>query len=242
MRWAGGRVTFDDSVASSRAASGRQLREAFFEDMSTLTLGLVRARGSSLFVGPVEIIRFGPPKTGRTSVELPIEGGLAVRKPGGHLRIAASKGRLIASVDGYSPWLPLPIYVLTQLPFHHTVMRLHLLRERGRLPMPGMPAPPAGRIAAGVIDAGFCTAATLLAFQHRRLLALAAITAGYHIACWSVAGRTVGGVIVRQRIVSVDGSRVSPGQSMVRLLALPIAAMRLRAIHDQIAGTEVIAD
>ena len=242
MRWAGGRVTFDDWVASSRAITGRELREAFFQDMSTLTLGLVRPRGSSLFVGPVEIIRFGPPKTTRTGVELPIEGGLAVRKPGGHLRIAASKGRLTASVEGYSPRLPLPIYVLTQLPFHHTIMRLHLLRERGRLPVYGMPAAPAGRFAAGAIDAAVCAAATLLAVKHRRILALAAITAGYHIACWSLTGRTVGGLIVRQRVVSVDGSRVSPGQSLVRLLALPIAAMRLRAIHDQIAGTEVIAD
>jgi hypothetical protein len=229
-------------VASSRAITGRELREAFFQDMSTLTLGLVRARGSSLLVGPMEIIRFGPPKTTRNGVELPIEGGLAVRKPGGHLRIAASKGRLTASVEGYSPWLPLPIYVLIQLPFHHTVMRLHLLRERGRLPMPGMPASPAGRIAAGAIDAGVCTAATLIAFKHRRLLALAAITAGYHIALWTVAGRTAGGLIVGQRIVSVDGSRVSIGQSLVRLLALPVAAMRLRAIHDRIAGTEVISD
>lgn len=229
-------------MASSRAITGRELREAFFQDMSTLTLGLVRARGSSLFVGPVEIIRFGPPKTTRAGVELPIEGGLAVRRAGGHLRIAASKGRLSASVEGYSPRLPLPIYVLTQLPFHHTVMRLHLLRERGRLPMPGMPASPAGRIAAGAIDAGLCAAATLIAFKHRRLLALAAITAGYHIACWTVAGRTAGGLIVRQRVVSVDGSRVSIGQSLVRLLALPVAATRLRAIHDQIAGTEVISD
>jgi hypothetical protein len=229
-------------VASSRAITGRELREAFFQDMSTLTLGLVRARGSSLLVGPMEIIRFGPPKTTRNGVELPIEGGLAVRKPGGHLRIAASKGRLTASVEGYSPWLPLPIYVGTQLPFHHIVMRLHLLRERGRLPMPGMPASPAGRIAAGAIDAGVCAAATLIAFKHRRLLALAAITAGYHIACWTVAGRTAGGLIVRQRVVSVDGSRVSIGQSLVRLLTLPVAAMRLRAIHDRIAGTEVISD
>jgi hypothetical protein len=242
MRWAGGRVTFEDSVTSARAITGRELREAFFKDMSTLTLGLVRARGSSLFVGPLEIIRFGPPKTTRAGVELPIDGGLAVRKPGGHLRIAASKGRLSASVEGYSPRLPLPLYVLTQLPFHHTVMRLHLLRERGRLPMPGMPAPPAGRIAAGAIDAGVCVAATLLAFKRRRLLALAAITAGYHVACWSVAGRTAGGLIVRQRVVSVDGSLVTPGQALVRLLALPAAAMLLRAIHDQVAGTEVISD
>jgi uncharacterized RDD family membrane protein YckC len=158
------------------------------------------------------------------------------------MRIAASKGRLTASVEEYRPRLPRRIYLLTQLPFHHTIMRLHLLRERGRLPVPGMPAAPTGRIAAGAIDAGVCTAVTLLAFKRRRLFALAAITVGYHIACWSVSGRTVGGLIVKQRVVSVDGSRVSPGQSLVRLLALPIAAMRLRAIHDQIAGTEVIAD
>jgi RDD family len=210
--------------------------------MSTLTLGLVRARGSSLFVGPVEIIRFGPPKTARTSVELPIEGGLAVRERGGRLRIAASNGRLTASVEEYRPRLPAPIYVLTQLPFHHTMMRLHLLRERGRLPVPGMPATPADRIAAGAIDAGVCTTVTLLAFKRRRPIALAAIIVGYHIACWSGPGRTVGGLIVRQRVVSVDGSKVSPSQSLVRMLALPFAAMRLRAVHDQIAGTEVISE
>jgi hypothetical protein len=235
-------VTFEDSVASTRAISGRELREAFSRDMTTLTLGLVRARGSSLFVGPVEIIRFGPPKTTRTSVELPIDGGLAVREPGGHLRIAASKGRLTASVEEYRPRLPLPIYVLTQLPFHHAIMRMHLLRERGRLPVPGMPAAPPARIAAGAIDAGLCAAVTLLAFRRRRVLALAAVTVGYHIACWSLSGRTVGGLIVKQRIVSVDGSHVSPGQSLVRLLVLPVAAIRLRAIHDQISGTEVITD
>jgi hypothetical protein len=35
---------------------------------------------------------------------------------------------------------------------------------------------------------------------------------------------------------------MSPGQAIVRLLALPLAALRLRAVHDEIAGTEVIAD
>jgi uncharacterized RDD family membrane protein YckC len=49
-------------------------------------------------------------------------------------------------------------------------------------------------------------------------------------------------LIVRQRVVSVDGSKVSPSQSLVRMLALPFAAMRLRAVHDQIAGTEVISE
>jgi uncharacterized RDD family membrane protein YckC len=49
-------------------------------------------------------------------------------------------------------------------------------------------------------------------------------------------------MITGQRVVSVDGSRVSAGQALVRLLALPLVALRLRAVHDEIAGTEVIAD
>src|SRR6266702_3881230 len=44
------------------------------------------------------------------------------------------------------------------------------------------------------------------------------------------------------RIVAVDGSRPSIGQSIVRLLALPLAALRMRAAHDELAATEVVAD
>jgi hypothetical protein len=40
----------------------------------------------------------------------------------------------------------------------------------------------------------------------------------------------------------VDGSRVSISQSVIRLLALPLAALRMRAVHDDIAATEVIAE
>jgi hypothetical protein len=43
-------------------------------------------------------------------------------------------------------------------------------------------------------------------------------------------------------VVSVDGSRVSAGQALIRLFALPVAALRMRAVHDEIAATEVIAD
>lgn len=210
--------------------------------MATLTLGLVSPRASSLFLGPLEIIRFGPPKTIKSSVEFPIEGGLLVGNRGGHLRIEAAAGRLTASVDAYRPRLPRPLYTVTQLPFHHLVLRLHLLRERGRVPTPGMPVPPTRRAAAAAIDVGLFALVALVAGKRRRTAALALIAAGYHIACWSTSGRTVGGMVTRQRVVAVDGSRVTAGQALIRLLALPLAAFRMRALHDEIAGTEVIAD
>jgi hypothetical protein len=238
----GGRVTVEDSVASSRSVTGRALGQAFFADMRVLTFGLIRPRGSSLFLGPLEILRFGRAKTTRTSVELPIEGGMAVGAPGGSLRIEAVKGTLKAKVDGYRPWLPLPVYMITQLPLHHLILRLHLLRERGRLPSAGMPAATANRFAAAAIDTGMCAWVALIFGKRHRLRAFMAITAGYHVACWSTSGRTIGGVVTRQRVVSVDGSRASVGQSLIRLLALPAAALRMRAVHDEVAGTEVIAD
>jgi len=121
-------------------------------------------------------------------------------------------------------------------------MRLHLLRVRGRVPSPGVPAAPTRRVAAGAIDAGLCAAVALTAGKGRRLAAFAGIAIAYHVACWSSSGRTIGGVIAGQRVVSVDGSRVSIGQALVRLVALPVAALRLRAVHDEIAGTEVVSD
>jgi len=242
MKWVGGRVTVEDSVASSRKVTGRDLRKDYFLEMTRLTFGLLRQRGSALTLGPLEIIRFGPPKTAKTAVELPIESGLAVGAPGGHLRIAAAKGRITASVEGYRPRLPLPVYMLIQLPIHHTVLRLYLLRQRGRLPTPGVPAPPTRRAAAAAIDAGVCVAAALVAGKGRRLPTLVAIAAGYHIACWSTSGRTIGGALTKQRVVAGDGSRVSVGQAVIRLLALPFAVVRMRALHDEIAGTEVVAE
>jgi len=242
VRWADGRVWVEDSVASPNAISGKELRAQFVSDVSHLTFGLVRMRGTSMMFGPLEILRFGRPKMTRTGVDWPIEGGLAAGSAGGRWSIRASGGRLVAGLDGYTPRIPLPLYALTQLPIHHLVMRLHLLRARGRVPSPGVPAAPTRRIAAGAIDAGLCAAAALTAGRGRRLAAFAGLAIGYHVACWSSSGRTVGGLIAGQRVVSVDGSRVSIGQSLVRLLALPIAALRLRAVHDELASTEVVTD
>jgi hypothetical protein len=235
-------VTLEDSVASSRPVTGAELRDGFFSDMARLTLGLVRQQGSAMVLGPLEIIRFGPAKTTRATVDFPIEGGLLVGDRGGRLRIQAVKGRLAASVQGFRPRLPRPLYVVTQLPFHHLVLRLHLLRVRGRLPAPGVPVPPTRRVTAAAIDIGLFALAALVFGRRRRTAAVAAIAAGYHVACWSISGRTLGGIVTGQRVVSVDGSRVTAGQAVVRLLALPLAAFRMRALHDEIAGTEVVAD
>ncbi len=235
-------MTLEDSVASPRRLSGRDLRESFFRHIPSMSLGLGRLRGSSLFVGPLEIIGFGRPKTTRSGVELPIERGLAVGAPGGRLRFESARGRLTATVEEYRPRLPRAIYVLTQLPFHHAVMRLHLLAERGRLPMPGMPAPPTRRAAAAAIDVGLCAAVAMIMGRGRRPAMFAGIAIGYHVACWTISGRTIGGSLLRQRVVSVDGSKLSAGQAFVRLLALPLSALRMRAVHDEVAGTEVVED
>jgi RDD family len=241
VRWIDGKVSLEDSVAIPSAVTGKVLRDSFWADMPALTLGLVRVRDNSLRLGPLELMRFGPARVTRSSVQWPIEGGLAARAPGGRLRFEALYGRLVASVEGYQPMLPRALYVLTQLPVHRLWTRLHLLRVRGRQPAPGAPVDPARRVAAAAIDVGFCVALAAAIGGRRRLPVLFGIAAGYHVACWSISGRTIGGVVMKQRVVSVDGSRLSAGQAIVRLASLPLAAVRRRNVHDEIAGTDVVA-
>ncbi len=240
MRWAGGRVTVEDSVAMSRAVTGKELRDRYVIDVPKLTLGLTRIEGGSMRLGSLELLRFGRPKVTRARVDWPIEGGLAAGAPGGRFTIAAAGGNLVATLDGYRPPVPVWVYALTQLQVHHLVTRLHLLRVRGRQPSPGVPAEPATRLAAGAIDAVVCGALALFAGRGRRLRALIAVAAGYHVACWSVSGRTLGGAVMGQRVVAVDGSKPSPGQAALRFVTLPLAAFRMKAVHDEIACTEVI--
>jgi hypothetical protein len=224
------------------AVTGKALEKSYWTDIQDLTLGLVRAQNNSLRLGQVELIRFGRPKVTRTSVQWPIEGGFLTRSPGGHLRFDAQYGRLIASVDGYQPMLPRFLYVLAQGPVHHLLTRLHLLRVRGRLPATGMPADPSRRLTAAAIDIGFCVALAGVIGRRRRVPLQVGITACYHVACWTLSGRTLGGALTKQRVVSVDGSGVSAGQAIVRLVSLPLALMRGRNAHDEIAGTDVVAD
>ena len=220
--------------------TGKTMRDSFPADMEALTFGLIRVDDNALRLGPLELIRFGRPRITRTSVQWPIEGGLLARSPGGHLRIELIDDRLVESLDGYRPILPRPIYALTQVPIHHLLTRLHLLRVRGRRPEPGPPADRSRRIAAAAIDAGLCMSMAAIIGRRRRLPALLGIAAGYHVACWSLSGVTLGGAVMKQRVVAVDGSKVSIGQALVRLALLPLAAVRMRDVHDDIAGTEVI--
>jgi uncharacterized RDD family membrane protein YckC len=132
--------------------------------------------------------------------------------------------------------------VVTQLPIHHLVIRLHLLRLRGREPSPGVPAGREDRLRAAAVDLAFCATLAGLAGRRRKLNVLLGIAAAYHVACWSLSGRTLGGTVMHQRVVAVDGSKPSIGQSVVRLFAIPIALVLRRPIHDDAAGTEVISD
>ena len=242
MRWADGAVTIDDAVPAPRPVAGATLRDEYFQSLADLTFGILSLRDDALSLGPVELIRFGHPRTDTHAVSWPIEGGLLAASPGGTLDVDASDGVIVATVTGYRPRLPRPLYEAIQVPIHHAISTLQLRRLRGRTPAPGVPASPALRIAAGLIDVGLCAGLALLAARRGRLAAFVAITAGYHLACWSISGRTVGGALVGQRVVSVDGSRPSWLQSALRLVTVPFSAIRMRAIHDEVAATDVIEE
>lgn len=223
------------------AITGRALRDSFPADIEWLTFGLIRVRDGSLRLGPLELIRFGRPRITKSSVQWPIEGGLLARGPGGRLRIELLYGRLVESLDGYRPMLPRTIYALTQVPIHHLLTRLHLLRARGREPLAGPPAERSRRIAAAAIDGGLCMSmAAIIGRGRPRWPVLLGIAAGYHVACWSLSGVTLGGAVLSQRVVAVDGSKVSLGQALVRLALLPLAVARMSSAHDEIAGTDVV--
>jgi hypothetical protein len=242
VQWVDGAVSAEDSVLAAEPVSGRRLRDTFLAEMPAITLGLVRARSESLWLGPIELIRFGRPKITDAAVEWPIVGGLMVGSPGGRWRIGDSGGRLVASLHGYRPLLPRPIYAWTQLPIHHLTTRLYLLRVRGRKHGPGVPARTSERRQAALVDVAVCATIARLFGGQRRVQIFLGIAVGYHVACWSTSGQTLGGLVTRQRVVSVDGSRLTTTQSLARLAALPLSWILRRPVHDEFAGTEVIAD
>jgi hypothetical protein len=235
-----GSVRVEDSVEGAPAIGGAMLREAFPKCIRRLTLGLVRPRDGSLWLGPLEMIRLGPPSVSDHAVRWPIEGGLLALAPGGTLTLRSDGAVLTSVVEGYRPLLPVPLYAVTQLPFHRFITRLLLLSMRGRRHPPAMPSDPLRRLAAGTIDVGICAAAASLAPRRTRLPLFVGLLAGYHVAAWAGGGKTVGSVVMRQKVVAGDGSRVTIGQAVVRFALLPLALFRLRALHDEVAGTEVV--
>ena len=240
MRWAEGRVSVEDSIEAPRPASGQWLHDHFFEGISAQTCGLIQFRFERLWLGPLTLLEFGEPVVSDHEVSWPIEGGLLAAAPGGYFTIRGDAGRLTARISGYRPSLPRELYALTQLKVHHGLVRLQLLQLRGRSPAAGIPAAPLHRGIAAAIDIGLCAALAVTLARRRRLTAAAGIAIGYHVACWSIGGRTIGGYAMGQRVVSVDGSRPTIVQSLLRLAALPFAAIQLRAVHDEVAATDVI--
>ncbi len=241
VTWNAGRVSTGDSVAVAGRFSGEALRDAYVDALSSLTLSLVRLRDNAIVLGPLTLLRFGEPTITKDAVEWPIGGGLLAREPGGRWRLAASGGRVEASLAGYRPRLPRPVYMLTHLQVHQLFTRLYLLRLHGREPAPGMRAKAEDRWRAAAVDVAFCLTIARMTGR-RRLRRTLAVAAAYHVACWSISGRTLGGLVMRQRVVAVDGSRLSPAQAMFRLTLLPLSWVTRRPIHDEIAETDVIAD
>jgi hypothetical protein len=228
-------VDVEDSVRTPVAPSPERLRDFYFAATERLTLGLVRYRDHALRLGSLTLVSFGEASRTTHGWSFPISGGVLAAEPGGELWIASADGQTTVAVVGYRPSLPLPVYRATQYLFHRFMTRVALLHLRGRVPAEAPPATPAARLAAGAIDAGFCLA--LAGGKWRRALPVAV---AYHVACWSFGGLTVGGLLLRQRVAAVDGRPVTPGQALLRLATLPLALMRLRAVHDEVAGTDVV--
>jgi uncharacterized RDD family membrane protein YckC len=96
------------------------------------------------------------------------------------------------------------------------------------------------RLSAAAVDIAFCLSLAGLTGR-RRLRRAVAIAVAYHVVSWSTTGRTLGGLVLRQRVVAVDGSRLTPTQSLLRLVLLPASWITRRPVHDDIACTEVIS-
>jgi hypothetical protein len=241
VAWDDGKLSTQASVAVSGPLSGAALRDSYVDAVRRLTLGLVRLENNSLHVGPLELLRFGRPAVTHDAVDWPIDGGLLAGGAGGNWRLQSSAGRVEALLSGYRPSLPRPVYAATQLQVHQLFTRVYLLRVRGRYPQPGLAAAPRDRMRAAAVDVAICLTLARLTGR-RRLPRTLAIAIAYHVACWSTTGRTLGGLVVRQRVVAVDGSRLTATQSLLRLALIPLSWILRRPVHDEIAGTDVITD
>jgi RDD family protein len=240
VTWSGDAITTSDSVEVTRPLSGAQLRDAYIDSVQDLTFGLIRFHDNALRIGPIELLRFGKERVGRDFVEWPIEGGLLAR-PGGLWRIESNDGAVSASATGHRPAIPRPLYDVSHFQVHQLATHLFLLRLRENDPPPGVEAPREDRLRAAAVDVAFCLTLARL-FGRRRLRRTLAISAAYHVACWNLFGRTLGGVVLRERVVSLDGTRPTAAQSLLRFALLPLSLIARRPLHDEIARTTVISD
>ena len=233
-------IRSEDQVHAPDAPARDELRDAFFSDISRLT-GVVHARGRSLRLGPLTLLRFGQPIFEDGSWSWPIAGGLLARSAGGTLRFGWKEGVLTGAVDGYHPLLPLFVHRLTQAPVHHLVTRLFLLRLRGPAPVPGRPASALRRQAAAAIDAAILVLPVrALARRSGPARAMAAGAVGAYLLAGWAAGGTPGQRLAGTRLLAWDGTNPTWEQALVRLAAVPAALAAGRPLHDRAACTTLV--
>lgn len=116
-------VGVEDLVTAPLEPDRERLRVGFLPAIGRACLGLVQVRGTGLAVGPLVLLRFGEPRWIGDCWSWSIEGGLLARRPIGRLLLGWRGGHLVSAVVGYAPRLPVWLYRVTQLPFHHWVTR-----------------------------------------------------------------------------------------------------------------------
>src|SRR5947207_3413989 len=114
-------VDVEDRVRAPRPVPGERIRRGFLTLSSGYTLGLARAEPTRVRLGPLTLLEFGDPELTEHGVRWPIRGGLLAARAGGWLEVRWQDGELAGRLHGYEPWLPQPLYRLTQRPFHHAV-------------------------------------------------------------------------------------------------------------------------
>jgi RDD family len=218
------------------------MRDRYTEALTALTFGTTHMLDDDIVLGPITLLQFGSPAVGERSVEWPVEGGLLARAPGGRWRVEAVDGEVRAELTGFAPRLPRIPYALTHLQVHRLFTRLYLLRLRGREPAPAVLATRDERFQAASVDIALCLTLAGGLGARRRLRRTLVLAAVYHVACWSFGGRTLGGLVMRQRVVAVDGATLTPAQALMRLVLIPASWLLRRPVHDELACTDVIAD
>jgi hypothetical protein len=111
------RIGLRRPAVESSERGARSLAEAYWDEISRLTLGLVRARpvggGVEIALGRrLPLLRFGPPVTTASErvveCRFPIEGGLLAKRSGGSLalrQVVEPSPELAVLVEGYAPRL-----------------------------------------------------------------------------------------------------------------------------------------
>lgn len=223
----------EDEVGCPAPIPTARIEQGFTRAVAGLTLGLFTGRPDGFYLGPLPLVRLGPPEPdGPDGVRWPVTGGLLSARPGGWVGVGWSDGRLRGYVTGWTPALPRPLYRALQRPVHHELTRLYLLGLRGRDPLPGPSAPRGRRRLATAVDLGLC-----LLVSRARPVRFAGAALAYHAVAWGLWGQTLGGALVGQRLVAVDGSPVSPGQALVRVLNFALGSRR----QDDAAATAVVS-